>query len=262
MITIGSDPEFFLKSGGEFKSSIGLIGGSKEHPAPLEKPGFFIQEDNVAVEFNVPPASTVEEFVRGIEWSITHIGNKLAEHGITMSFDASALFDPKELQHPMAKVFGCDPDFNAWKDGAVNPRPACAEANLRTAGGHVHVGYPEVEIKEFRLRLMQAADLWLGIPSVLEDRDKRRALLYGKAGAFRPTSYGAEYRVLSNFWLREPRFVRWVYDGMQRAYSFVKKPKNIQFLDQHSEEIQQIINGREITDAVGFMAAFKIPAIR
>ncbi len=50
---------------------------------------------------------------------------------------------------------------------------------------------------------MQAAfaDLFLGLPSAGADKQGKRRELYGKAGRYRPTSYGIEYRVLSNYWL-------------------------------------------------------------
>ena len=48
---LGSDPELFLVDAlGNFKSAVGLIGGSKEKPRPvLNRPGFAVHEDNVAV---------------------------------------------------------------------------------------------------------------------------------------------------------------------------------------------------------------------
>lgn len=241
MITIGSDPEFFLVQGSSFKSGIGKIGGTKHDPAPLEREGFFIQEDNVAVEFNVPPASECREFVDNIEWAISHIGKKLQSHGYNIAWDASAYFPEEELAHPAAKVFGCEPDFNAWKEGAVNPRPETKEVSLRTCGGHIHIGYPENGERIFRHRLIQAADLFLGVPSCLVDRDSLRNKLYGKAGAFRPTPYGAEYRVLSNFWLRRKQWVEWAYRGMESAYKFVVDPNNWKILDKEADSIQECI---------------------
>lgn len=241
MITIGSDPEFFLRRGNTYASAIGKIGGSKHDPAPLDKPGFFIQEDNVAVEFNVPPASECREFVDSIEWAISHIGQKLSSHGYNIAWEASAFFPESELENPAAKVFGCEPDFNAWKDGAVNPRPTSAHAALRTCGGHLHIGYPENADRVFRHRLIQSADLHLGVPSCLVDTDVHRNQLYGKAGAFRPTPYGAEYRVLSNFWLRRRQWVEWAYQGMERAYKFATDTTNWSALDKESATIQECI---------------------
>ena len=47
--------------------------------------------------------------------------------------------------------------------------------------------------------------------------DHTRRELYGMAGSFRPKSYGLEYRVLSNFWCFNPRYIEWVWDNVDRA---------------------------------------------
>ena len=59
--TIGADPELLLLTAtGLPKSAIGLIGGTKQNPKPF---GIgHVQEDNVMVEFNIPPANNRHEF--------------------------------------------------------------------------------------------------------------------------------------------------------------------------------------------------------
>jgi phiEco32-like amidoligase-type 2 protein len=44
-------------------------------------------------------------------------------------------------------------------------------------------------------------DWSLGVPSMLMNPNSKRRALYGKAGAFRPKSYGCEYRTPDNSWL-------------------------------------------------------------
>jgi hypothetical protein len=124
-------------------------------------------------------------------------------------------FPEQELEHPSARVFGCDPDFNAWNNGRVNPRPKADDHTLRSAGGHVHVGYT-LTGKGDILRLVQLADLVLGVPSTRLDLATARRQLYGKAGAFRVKPYGIEYRTLSNFWIFKPETTNWVYQGVSR----------------------------------------------
>ena len=63
--TIGCDPEVFVHNNSEHISVIGKIGGTKGNPIPLPHGGG-IQEDNLAVEFNTPPASTRKEFVTNV----------------------------------------------------------------------------------------------------------------------------------------------------------------------------------------------------
>ena len=220
-ITIGADPEFFLGRGTDLRSSIDLVGGSKAIPKPLGRDGFFVQEDNVAVEFNIPPAETLEQFVESIEWSLKTISNQVKPMGLTPLYLASALFPPNELRDARAQMFGCDPDYNAWTsvdedNPRINPRPQAAHKRLRSCGGHVHVGYPQSSGIN-RLRLIRLMDLYLGVPAVFMDSDVSRRELYGKPGAFRPTDYGVEYRVLSNFWLKSVDYMKWVYEQTMRA---------------------------------------------
>ena len=220
-LTIGADPELFLESspGGFVRSAIGYIGGTKDQPLALSRPGYFVQEDNVAAEFNIPAATTEQEFVESIQWTITEIAKKVANLGFRPRLTASEVFPTIELNCAAAKMFGCEPDFNAWT-GNRNPRPHSTDEHLRSCGGHVHVAVDmEVNIDQ----MIQAHDLFLGVPSIMMDADIRRRQLYGRAGAHRRTDYDVtswEYRVLSNFWLRTPELTGWVFNQTKRAVEF------------------------------------------
>ena len=240
-LTIGADPEVFLKhlKTGKFVSSIGKIGGTKRSPRLLERIGFALQEDNVATEFNIPPAKDLKSFVESIEWSIKRIKEEVVTQGLGVAIMPAADFPPEELVDPRTKHAGCDPDYNAWTR-KMNPRPKVAEGTLRTGAGHVHVGYsPKSGIS--REALIKSLDLNLGVGSVILDADVLRKSLYGKAGAFRPCSYGVEYRVLSNFWLTSKRLTKWVYNQTHAAFSMAAE-KGEGFFDEIGDEIQACIN--------------------
>lgn len=255
--TVGADPEVFLaNSSGKVTSSIGRVGGSKDKPAPLSRPGFFVQEDNVALEFNIPPASTLAEFVDSIEWSISHIRNTLSKHDYNIVISPSAIFSDDELTEPQARAFGCTPDFNAWT-GRQNPAPTCDNPNLRSCGGHVHVGW-ELPKQVERLALIQAMDLYLGVPSVLLDKNTERRKLYGKAGCFRPTDYGAEYRTLSNFWLSSRSFIKWVYEQTEKAFNHATDWTQWPRLKELQSDIETSINANNVTIANRLIATHKL----
>ncbi len=211
---IGCDPEFFLSNGDSFVSSIGKVGGSKDNPLPVGN-GCSVQEDNVAVEFNIPPADSANKFYDSIMYALDAAMKRVP--GLQFSTVASAEFPDKELQHPNAMKFGCEPDYNAWT-GRKNPRPMCSNYKLRSAGGHVHVGCKDIDKKQ----LIRAMDLHLGVPSIMFDRDTERRKLYGNPGAYRPKPYGAEYRTLSNFWIWDKKLIEWVYHQTANAINFVK----------------------------------------
>jgi len=233
MFTIGADPEFFISKYGKHLSAIGLIGGSKDFPRKLKREGFAILEDNVSVEFNVAPAANYPDFLEGIRY----VMNGLKAHTLKdydFSTESAVVFDADQLTHPQAMEFGCEPDYNAWtKD--VNPRPCAADAALRSAGGHVHVG-----TKEDPIEVIRAMDLFLGVPSTRMDNGKLRRQLYGKAGSFRQKDYGCEYRTLSNFWIFDDALVRWVYESTAKAIAFVEEGNVISVEDGNL--IQQCIN--------------------
>lgn len=218
---LGCDPEVFLANrDGRFIASCGKIGGTKQHPQPLPElgDGFAIQEDNVAIEFNIPPSGSQREFTDNVSRAVKYIGDGVNTMlDLRLNLDVSAVSFPEdELVYPAAKEFGCDPDFNAWT-GRKNPRPKATDPNLRSCGGHVHVGYDK-NLVDPRL-LIRMMDAYLGVTSVLMDVDGvERRILYGKHGAYRDKPYGVEYRTLSNFWIKHPRLTKWVWDNTERAF--------------------------------------------
>lgn len=241
LVRIGSDPETFLMDAtGKYISSVGLIGGSKEAPMPIGN-GCSVQEDNVTVEFNTPPTAVRQDFVNGINYNLSWIANRASELGLSVVYSPSAVFEQEQLNTEAAQTFGCDPDFNAWDFGAPNPRPRTKNKNLRSAGGHIHIEAPELD----KLELTKAMDLFVGAPMLRFDTDNLRRSLYGKAGAFRPKSYGIEYRTASNAWLQSDETKCWVFDQTQKAVEFVRSGKTIP--DKLGELIQRAINKSDAT---------------
>ena len=133
--SIGCDPEVFV--GNDIpRSVIGKVGGTKEYPMPLPiGEGFCVQEDNVAMEFNVPPSNSKEEFVSNIVKATDFLENVIAA-GNGWKFDkrSAISFAMEELDDPRAFIFGCDPDYNACllytspspRDGATSRMPSSA----------------------------------------------------------------------------------------------------------------------------------------
>lgn len=201
MFTIGADPELFFKRGDNFISAIGKIGGSKYAPRRLLG-GFALQEDNVAVEYNIPACSNTDRFVWANKLMLEEIKSIAEAHECDLALVSSGRFSDAELDNDLAKVFGCDPDFNAW-DLEVNPAPNSEDKNLRSAGGHIHVGMPSDTPNKDKLGLVMVMDAVIGVPLAFMDPESKRRELYGKAGACRLKPYGVEYRTPSNVWLRD-----------------------------------------------------------
>jgi hypothetical protein len=149
------------------------------------------------------------------------------------------------VQPEYALELGCEPDFNAHNDGAENPRPD-NRTTMRTAAGHVHIGFTEgqdpKDPEHFQrcITLVKHLDLYLGVPSLLWDNDAKRRSMYGKAGAFRPKSYGVEYRTMSNRWLSDEGLMRYVYrQTVEGVQSLIRGERAD---DAGNKRIAQIIN--------------------
>ena len=122
--TIGADPELFVGNSTGPKSIIGMIGGTKSCPLPLPLgEGFAVQEDNVALEFNIPASGSKAEFVSNMQKATGFLAELVQDlHGLHFLHDSAILFPETELQDPRALEFGCEPDYNCCrKNGMANP---------------------------------------------------------------------------------------------------------------------------------------------
>lgn len=221
---IGADPEVFVmdRKEGKFISAHGLVKGTKYAPTPVENGA--VQVDGMALEFNISPASTEEEFVS----NIFSVKQQLHQMIGADQFDLVAVptvnfnKDVWEITPEEAKELGCDPDFDAWQDGVANPRPD-NNTTMRTGAGHIHIGWgKDIDIEDpdhlaACMAVVKQLDASVGVASILWDIDGKRRELYGKAGAFRPKSYGVEYRVLSNKWLNDKALTSYVYKAVTHA---------------------------------------------
>jgi len=218
-VTIGTDPELFLMNEQGLVSAENKFGGTKSEPRPLPREGFFIQEDNVMVEFNIPPAKKVQDLKDSIEYMLDYIQVGAQQFDCNINKLSSGRFDKKELATEQAQTFGCEPDFNAYTE-EPNGDIICDDPLFRTCGGHIHIGYDNPMDMQ-SIKLVKALDLTLGLPSLLIDKDKERRKLYGSAGSYRLKSFGVEYRTLSNFWIFDQKHIDWVWEGVYAAIDLI-----------------------------------------
>lgn len=235
-ITIGSDPEFFIKKDDEIITSIGKIGGNKSKYKPISE-NCSVHEDNVALEITFPESYSESEFVGALLRAMKETKEYISKKGFSLSRKASHEFRPNQLSSVSAKRFGCDPDYNALT-GKVNPAPS-SDTNIRSCGGHVAIGYMSHN-EEMNRKIVLILDLLLGVPSVLLDDDNRRRELYGQASAFRNKEFGLEYRSLSNFWVFNSKYIKWVYrtaiKSVEMGFSGINIPEEL------SKEGSRVIN--------------------
>src|SRR5690606_58178 len=101
----------------------GRFGGTKGRAVPIHPEymadGFGLQEDNVMLEFNIPPATNHYDFRNYISYALAGIRKRADMEGYRIISGTEYLFPMETLKEaPGAMEFGCSPDFNAYEDGS------------------------------------------------------------------------------------------------------------------------------------------------
>lgn len=242
-ISLGADPEMFLFSekDNKYVPVCGLVGGTKDKPLPITDNGHSLQEDNCMIEYTIPPCKTKEKFIKNITFVKDYINETtLKPLGLKSVCKASVEFSSNQLESEQAQLFGCDPDYNAWNYEQNVVDRTKINPNLRSAGGHIHVGYDNPDC-DLSIEIIRSMDLFVGVISVLIDSDTNRRELYGKAGAYRFKSYGVEYRVLSSLLFENEDMLSFIYDYTMKAINFV----NDNGIITDPDRIQECINNSD-----------------
>ncbi len=222
-VKIGADPELFIWDNKEnrYVCAFNIIPGSKNNPHVVDKGA--VQPDGFAAEFNIDAAENADDFVNNIEAVKKQLSGYLGDGQKLVATPTAVFgFDYIAAQDPKARELGCDPDYNAYT-GTTNPRPNGDVVDFRTGAGHIHIGWTDgvdpLSPDHFLdcCTIVRELDARLGIMSLLWDSDRKRRTLYGRAGCFRPKSYGVEYRTMSNKWVDDPMLQRFIFDVAQRT---------------------------------------------
>ena len=258
-LTFGSDPEFFAFDDDTLISADKLF-PSKYNPHKFED-GQAVFFDGVQGEFNVNPATDAATLHANI---LAAIENTKRNFGVKdIKFVSTVEVDLEELKDADRECnrFGCDPDYNVYTLSEQHNEIDAKKHPYRYAGGHLHIGNLPDEIMndvEKKLLFIKALDIFVGIPSVIEDHSEetriRRSYHYGKAGSFRIQRYGIEYRVLSNYWVGNKKHTETVIAGVHKAVEATLDGTAEKIIELFGEEeIQDIINSVNVEKARAFM---------
>jgi len=250
--TIGGDPEFFItdKEGKVTNADMFLPG--KRNPIPVsdyrgKKESSRVFFDGIQGEMAPKEQQCREYFAHNIQRCFRAVYNRIPEdHSISLAPSARVTKRVLNRADPEARMFGCEPDFNAYTGNTNTPEMDASNHPFRYAGGHMHLGasskyiqkdspeYQLINEPESHLRAIKLLDLMVTIPTILLDKgpgSQRRRSKYGKAGCFRPTPYGVEYRTPSCWWLGSPMAVSLIYGLARVTWSVLVKNLNEQYTE-------------------------------
>jgi len=230
--TFGGDPEFFITDENKEVMASDKFFPSKEKPLVFK--GMYCYEgkdcdklklffDGIQAEMNIGVQRCREYMADNVRKCIMRainiIEKKNKKYKILLKPSVEVSKKVIEEADPEARRFGCMPDFNAYTLTTNTSEIDATDHPYRYAGGHIHLGISSPYIKkssgEYKMaktegghiRIIKLLDLIVGIPCVILD-DSKEAIIrrseYGKAGCFRPTPYGIEYRTPSCWWIKAP----------------------------------------------------------
>ena len=221
--SFGADPEFVLTKNDNLISAIGILPAKNK---ALNFQGNEFYYDNVLAEIALTPAKNRHELISNLRNVFQTFKDML--NPVKFETRAAQNYPDKQLQHPEAKIAGCNLEWNAYTlKYMMPPKDIISNTPFRTAGGHIHLGL-ECDI----INLIKMMDLFIGVPSIYLDTDetsRERRKIYGHAGSHRKTDYGVEYRTLGNFWLSSPRHVTLIYNLCEFVVDFMEKDLHKKF---------------------------------
>lgn len=267
-LTIGADPEFFVVDAKKrVVSAHTFCTGTKDMPMPVAH-GCSVQVDGLALEIGIPACSTNYEFNAAVQRAIAGV-RKMVPKDFDFSFSPTVYFDKEYYDKEVpaeAKVLGCNPDRDAYKDGDFNPVPdiiTTPKGVMRTGAGHLHFGWTNgADVNnpdhiQDCIQLVKNLDVVFGVVSPFWDKDEERRKMYGRPGAFRVKPYGCEYRTLSNAWLGVPSLYSPIFSLAMWTFNATAHPDGYKAIDAFRDikdlDTYEVIATRQIK----YLSAFR-----
>ncbi len=240
---IGGDPEFFIATSRGKILNADQFFPAKHEPIIIGDRGnnasdrlskiFF---DGIQGEIAIAHSSCRDTFISNIQTCLVRIHKQIDDHRLVLKPSARIQRAIINKADPEARIFGCMPDYSAYTLSTNTCEMDASRHPFRYAGGHMHFGmsspYLKEGMKEYDLamqeenhiRIIRFFDMIITIPTLILDNgpgSKRRRDKYGKAGCFRPTPYGVEYRTPSCWWLQSPLTTSLIYGLGKLAWSML-----------------------------------------
>lgn len=255
-VVFGSDPEVFavkeitenktpdLVPPGYLRYAEGMVcldESDKKHPLFLKKvPGVYNgwYQDGAAFETDIAPSKEATEFFDKYQKASEDLSKFLSDNfGLNLWKYAVARFDVKEYikmgseEIKNSCIAGCDPDFDATDLSGVScPTRNLTEWKFRSAGGHLHMSIPGVNLHHIAVPLVRLLAITVGnyVVSTLTkpELEKQRRSQFGSACKYRTPIYpngdrGVEYRSPNNEWLNDVSTIKNVFHLSRKVLDWV-----------------------------------------
>lgn len=258
MVTYGSDIELFFNKDGKSISSMHLFPNHER----IETNVGLVERDGYAVELQPMYDTDIRVLADNTKTLLVALHAKMQEQGLEFSTEHIVKVDIPKLiaeNDDDSMVFGCKPDLSAYTLN-VNTKPDARQIDARTAGGHIHIGIPEVKMRSVLFQgfdfykpadktseklitnTLHWMDILIGLRSVIIDKPSNRREVYGKAGDFRYTAFGCEYRSLSNFFLMSRDLFLWTFRQAEKAVKLRTMSPGVYFNTDFFNDVQNAIN--------------------
>lgn len=279
-VKMGADPEFFIEN------ESGVMGSEKIIPKKGLK---VIKNRAIEIKGGANVRSTEETYLKqdGVQCELNlapqycraYLANEIANcfytlrknlNGAKLCDKEVITMDKKTLDKLSedARKFGCAPSQNTYSGTENKIKVKANKYLLRSAGGHIHLGKIDdflinsEDIYKNHREIVEMLDIILGCTCVLIDRDpwaKKRREVYGKAGDYRITKYGIEYRTLSNFWLKHYFIMSLVFGlARQAIQAYLHEPAKKEILRIAAYyDIPEIINKNDLPMAISLWKEMK-----
>lgn len=271
--TLGADPEIMVVEAatGKVVSAIPLMRGhNKEKPVDLGD-GIKMYYDNVLMEFAFPPSYGRGALVTKLRTAF-HRGQQHIGKDYRFLPKAAHVYDMEQLSDKVSWEAGCSPNFDAYAE-TMN-LPAEFKNGLRSGSFHIHIGSDDWKNKnayrsdkllnsKSKHQAIRLLDMYVGVASVIFDKDETaqsRRALYGRAGEFRPTPYGIEYRVLGNYALRSPELTANVLDLVEHVLDVIRSGEEEEMMALvDAKDVREVINTGNKKGAEDLLKQAKLP---
>lgn len=262
----GADPEMFILHGdGTVFPAFEFLPGKKEAKWVNTGDGMGLNGakgywDGFQAEFETGPRGCHERHTNNLFCGLNALisAARVKDSKATFGTRTTYEIDPKILREGKEEhiLLGCKPSLSVYGDkGEDVPDPRVLP--WRFSGGHLHfdlAAQRDNTDKIFEIiKLLDATVGVMGVAMASEIDDPTRRRFYGRAGEYRKTAYGFEYRTLSNFWLFHPAIAHFVQD-MARAAVDLGMAGWLKRANVNEDEVRRIINETDVVGARKYLA--------